>query len=331
MHNEPDNIAELNMHKITINEKFYWTCNSFLPVSSGCLFGEVEFFRLHAESDQDLYMQLVSESSQKVYASLSFYRHERNAFVSPKRGTFGGLMVYASVDIEVLDRFVKLALLHLQTFNPRQILIKLAPFSHDLALSSMMVNFLSRNNFLLAGHELNYDMRVDQQPFFDRISYGNRKRIKKCIHEGYFPECVDSSLMAQVYAVIEENRHRKGNQVSMTLAQLQLMVSTFPGRIQLFAVWQSAGRQRMLASAVCIALSEEIFYVFYWGDVTGMDTMSPITLLAQCIYEYCQKHGFRLLDVGTSTLDGNPNYGLINFKQHLGFTASLKPAFVWKN
>jgi hypothetical protein len=39
--------------------------------------------------------------------------------------------------------------------------------------------------------------------------------------------------------------------------------------------------------------------------------------------------GFKLLDVGISTLHAQPNFGLINFKRNLGFTESLKLEMVW--
>jgi hypothetical protein len=49
-----------------------------------------------------------------------------------------------------------------------------------------------------------------------------------------------------------------------------------------------------------------------------------VVTLADAIYTHCQTQGTRLLDVGTSTVDRQPNFGLIQFKSGLGFSASLK-------
>lgn len=67
-----------------------------------------------------------------------------------------------------------------------------------------------------------------------------------------------------------------------------------------------------------------MLYVFYWGDEVEFGQFSPITLLAGRIYEYCQQHAVTLLDIGTATLDGQSNHGLIRFKRALGCSESLK-------
>ena len=43
------------------------------------------------------------------------------------------------------------------------------------------------------------------------------------------------------------------------------------------------------------------------------------------------EHGFNLMDIGISTLKGEPNHGLVNFKRNLGFTESTKLEMVWQN
>jgi hypothetical protein len=46
--------------------------------------------------------------------------------------------------------------------------------------------------------------------------------------------------------------------------------------------------------------------------------------LADAIYRYGQVNGFRVMDVGTSTIDREVNSGLLEFKRGLGFSESLK-------
>ena len=88
------------------------------------------------------------------------------------------------------------------------------------------------------------------------------------------------------------------------------------------------GLNEMVAAAVCIALSDEVLYVLYWGDSEGMQKYSPISLLAKHIYEHAQSQSFAKLDVGTSTLLGKANYGLVKFKRNLGFRETVKLEFI---
>jgi hypothetical protein len=323
--------ANLPQTVLGVDDKFRIEINHFRPSAHDNLFNEVAYFKLHASSASDCYMQLVNPANGKIYATIAFYKAEVHSFVSPKRGTYGGLEIHCELELKVVESFLALGLSHLKHLGATAITIKLAPFSHNLALSSTLFNLLLRQGFVLDNHELNYDMQVDENPFLDRVSYGNNKRIRKCLREGVAVAQVELDQLANVYAVIQENRLRRGFAVSMTAEQLGAMVSTFPDKVYLFAVWENEQRLKMIASAVCFAVSPSILYVFYWGDVAGVESYSPIALLASTIYEFCQNNGFQLFDVGTSTLAGEPNYGLINFKQNLGFSASLKPTFVWKN
>jgi len=303
--------------------------NHFRPSDNDCLFNEIAFFKLHASTESDCYMQLVSPANDKVHGSIIFYKEGQHTFRSPKKGAYGGLVVYSYIDMKRLEQFLTVALAHLQELGASEVSIKSAPFSHDLTLSSTMLNILMRKGFSLHSYELNYDMRVDEGPFLDRVSHGNNKRIRKCIRDGIIAEQVEVSRLPIVYEVIRKNRLRRGFSISMTEGQIGKMVAIFPDKVFLFAAWESEERTNMIASAVCLAVRTAVLYVFYWGDVAGVESYSPIALLASSIHDFCQKNGYRLLDVGTSTVACEPNYGLINFKHNLGFGASIKPTYVW--
>ena len=111
----------------------------------------------------------------------------------------------------------------------------------------------------------------------------------------------------------------------MTYGGIEQMVTTFPDRLVFFGVF--AGRD-MIASSICIRLSPTVLYVFYWGDLPGWEEYSPVSLLAMTIYDYARRNGYLQLDLGTSTIDGVPNYGLINFKREMGCQESLKLTFI---
>jgi lipid II:glycine glycyltransferase (peptidoglycan interpeptide bridge formation enzyme) len=45
------------------------------------------------------------------------------------------------------------------------------------------------------------------------------------------------------------------------------------------------------------------------------------------VYNFAQKQGFRILDLGISSENSLPNYGLIRFKENLGSYSALKLSF----
>jgi hypothetical protein len=302
--------------------------NYFLPAQNNHIFNEADFFKLHASSADDVYAQLVRVADDKVCATIAFYETGAKVFTSPKRGTFGGLGLNCPLDVHTVEHFLSMLIDYLKAIGACEIDVKCAPFSHDLPLSSLVSNILLRQGSAIASHELNHDMQVDTRPFLQRIDYGNAKRIRKCLREGFVAEQIDPSACEDVYRVIRDNRERRGYPMSMTAEQIKAMVNTFPGKLHFFAVYPDPQKSRIVAAGICIAVSRYILYVFYWGDAADMGAYSPIALLASHIYEFCQREGFRLLDAGTSTLAGELNHGLIKFKRNLGFSESLKLSFV---
>lgn len=311
-----------------LDDKYHIVINQFIENDEVDLFNAASFFQLHA-GENDQYIQLINVNK-KVCATICFYEaDEKGIFVSPKRGTFGGLSVYEKLDLEVVERFLNHAIELIRERSANEIRIKCAPFSHNLAISSLVTNILMRNNFSVGNFELNYHIDVNADGFLNRISYGNRKRIKKCLNAGMTTQYHSHSDIDSIYQVIKLNRERRGFPVTMSFEQVKTMLDKFPDRYHLFSVKNNIDEGEMVASALCISLTPSVLYVFYWGDVAGYEKYSPIALLASSIYEYCQNNNFEQLDIGTATVDNVPNYGLAQFKRNLGFSESLKPELVW--
>lgn len=315
---------------LPFDEKFDLRINSFLAAQGNHLFNEPAYFRLHSRSAQDCYAQLVRRDDQRVFATLAFHATDNGVFVSPRRGTFGGLSLNAEIELQMLFRFIAAVVAHIRAQGARSVRVRCAPASHDGALLAISVNMFSRLGFQLREAELNNDMRIDGRAFIDRIDYGNVKRIRKTEREGFICDQLDGRALPAVHALLAGNRGRLGVSISMSLEQVRQMAALFPQRLHLFAVYRDAGRQEMVAAALCLALSPHVLYVLYWGDGPDMRRYSPVAMLASHIYAFCVREGFAVLDVGISTLHEEPNFGLVNFKRNLGFTESLKLEMVWQ-
>lgn len=332
----PDAFADLHKNHgpslcvLAFDETFDLQINAFLAAQGNHLFNEPAYFCLHSRSEQDCYAQLVRRSDQRVFATLAFHANDNGVFVSPGRGTYGGLSLNAEIQLQVLCRFVAAVVAHLQAQGARSVQVRCAPASHDDALLATSVNMLSRLGFQPRKAELNSDMRIDGRAFIDRIDYGNVKRIRKTEREGFVCDQLDGQALPAVHALLVENRRRLGVSISMSPEQVRQMAALFPQRLHLFAVYRDASRRGMVAAALCLALSPKVLYVLYWGDSPDMRSYSPVAMLASHIYAFCVREGFAVLDVGISTLNEEPNFGLVNFKRNLGFTESLKLEMVWQ-
>ena len=73
--------------------------------------------------------------------------------------------------------------------------------------------------------------------------------------------------------------------------------------IELFTkmVFGAVRSGNLIASAICINVTQSTLYVFYWGDVPGYETLSPIALLSNQIIEYGKRNSYKIIDIGTSS------------------------------
>lgn len=292
--------------------------NAFLGGGPGSLFQQASFFRLHA-AGQGLFFEWAQ--GMRVCASVHFTPTGEGTWRSPARGTFAGFAFDTSLRYEDLFAFHDAVELALKAEGARQLEILPPPMAHDPAAFANQFYLLRSRGYEMTHCDLNQSLHVDSSSLSDRMSYGNQKRLRKCQREGLVAERLPLTALADVYDTLAANRARKGYAMSMTLAQLQTMADTFPDAVLLFG---SRDGERLAASAVCLRLSPTVVYVYSWGDRPGYDAYSPVVALAVAIYELCQTQKVTQLDVGASTLDRAPNFGLIQFKRGLGFTESLK-------
>lgn len=313
--NDHINLRKNNKYKIVVND--------FLISDLNHIFNEINFFKLHSLSKADLYLQLIRISDNKVFANITFYLNNHNHYLSPARGTFGGVSAVDNIDFSLLEEFLTIVVNQLLLRNSSMITVKLQPLSHNPQLFSLCLNIFSRLNFAITSYDLNYSLDINNEVFLSRLSHGNQKKLKQCLRDGFFTSKLDISRFGEAYQVIQSNRESKGYPMTMDQASFLQMVKIFPKSINCFAVFNPSDLS-MIASSICISINSDILYVFYWGDVQSNDSYSPITLLSSHIYDFAKENSYKIMDVGTSTMNGEPNYGLINFKRNLGFEESLK-------
>lgn len=246
-------------------------------------------------------------------------------FRSPHRGTFGSINFKPDLDWQALHLAVKMLTERMKELGAKKIEVVSAPFAHDLAQMSALFNAYLQEGFSVTNHEINHCLPVDETPLVEKMMRNNKKRLNKCIREGFeFRQVFEKSEFETVYATIQQNRESKGYKVSMTLEQILKMNETFPEGVFFF---NSSRDGSSAASAICMRINAKVLYVFYWGDRPGFEQYSPVAHLADGIYSFAQAGKYTLIDAGTSSLEGVPNYGVANFKENLGFTLSSKPTF----
>ena len=82
-----------------------------------------------------------------------------------------------------------------------------------------------------------------------------------------------------------------------------------------------------VAAAIVFCVNKDVYQVINWGDIDGYSEERPMNLLAENVYEFYQQKGIQVLDIGSSTENGVPNYGLCDFKESIGVSVLIKVYF----
>jgi hypothetical protein len=283
------------------------------------LFNHPNFYNLH-KTNSCFYLSFFLD--EKLIGLCNFTEVEKGVFRSPYRGTYGNISFKEELDLQIKYNCVDELLNFFKVINAKKIEIVSEPFAHSLHNSSSLFNIYIAKSFTISNQEINHTLIVDERPLIEKMMRNNKKRLNKCERENFvFEQVFTTAEIEKVYQTIKENREGKGYKVSMSLEQILDMYKVFPEEMYFFKATQS---DNCAAASVCIKLNNNVLYVFYWGDKLGFEQYSPVAYLANGIYNFAQIHNFKLIDAGTSSLHGEPNFGVATFKENLGFTISPK-------
>ena len=250
---------------------------------------------------------------------------ENEDAISPCQAPFGGIEFNPQLHLEVLQFFWENIEAFLQTQHLKSLQIKVYPVCYQPENAQILHYLLLHNGFQISAHDLNYHLPINKQAFQNKLHQSEKRRLQKCHQQGYSFEQWATPDFDWVHRFIQQNRERKGYPTSLSAKALQQLFQKFPDHCTLFVLKDA---ERIIALATGIQVNTDVLYYFLPADDEAYLADSPMVQLIEGLYQYCQKQGYSLLDLGLSTEFSQPNYGLINFKKNLGAKTSLKWTFL---
>ncbi|MBN2611602.1 MAG: hypothetical protein JXB00_08605 [Bacteroidales bacterium] len=126
-----------------------------------------------------------------------------------------------------------------------------------------------------------------------------------------------------VYNLICENRKKFGRPIYMSFDDIEKTGQLWP--VDFFKV--SAPDGELAASAIFYRCHPSICYAVFWGDNEKGRPLRAMDFLAFHLWSHYKNSGFSFIDLGISTEQGNPNEGLLRFKESHNATSSLRYSF----
>jgi hypothetical protein len=266
---------------------------------------------------------ILNNNKKCVSAAIHFHVTEPLA-QSPFRSPFGSFESDWEIPAEIIFEFLLFVESSLKVLGVSKVVIKNYPQVYAKNEAVLIQTFLLNRNFRVAAAEINSVIDVTDSSPADFFHRSAKKRLDKAREAGLIVKKLALENLELIYNFIHQCRTEKGYPVSMTLTDLRKTTALFPERFFIFGVFDGGD---LVAASITIAVRKNILYDFYHDHAASYDHLSPVVLLVSGLYEYCQQQKFVLLDLGTSAIDGAPNFPLLHFKKTLGAKPSMKLTF----
>lgn len=242
---------------------------------------------------------------------------------SPYRAPFGSLEFDEMLSEELYHFFVQVEE-KLKAKGVKKIMIKDVAQQFRPQHSALLQVLFYTLGYRTTAEEINSAIEIDDTHFEDKIFPPQRRRLKLCKRENLVFKNIDIQELNTIYSFLANCRSERGTSLSLSLSQVQAIITHCPNDFLLFGVFKD---NELIAASISIKVNHRILYNFYPGHAQSVDLLSPAIFLIEGIYAYCRRHKFSFLDLGTSSLNNKINFGLLNFKRHVGGKMSAKFTF----
>ena len=276
---------------------------------------------LQLQSDSWMHFFLIRASSNKAEAQLSLHVKGDQA-LSPIRAPFGSVLYASHILPQVLRDFVETVESELSEAGISS--IKLTEPPSYYRRGDLLHHILLQSGYRIGKAELSAGFLIDKKKFVEKLDDWELPKWKLALSKKLQAKALPISKLDQAYAFLSRCREERDQALSMTLQDLRKTVEAFPKAFLLFGVYLG---KELIAATLVIQVARDIWYTFYTGHLKKFDNLSPVVYLTGEIYRQASRRKVRLLDLGTSTVDGTTNFNLLEFKLRLGAVPGSKLTF----
>ncbi len=302
----------MDLHEVTFSEYRQ------LFQQTAIAFDSVEFSELNRNKCIDVHYLTFRDS--KLRFGLIVGERD-DVFCCPFSAPFS---ILESNKIERIEHYEEavIALKKYMSEKSKPLRVILPPSIYGSAVSKMFSSFM-RSDAHIAYTDLNYHYPLYKFAHYcDYLERGTRNKFYNSQKNNFQFVKLDTSMDCDVeraYCVIRQNRYERGFPLRMTL---QDVLETRKIINADFFVMSYEGID--VAAAQVFHVAKDIAQVIYWGDLPQYSHLRTMNFFTYKVFEYYSQTNIQILDIGPSTEDGVPNYGLCEFKENIGCEVTLK-------
>jgi hypothetical protein len=293
---------------------------------NGTLFHLQRFFDYHPEGRFD-HHHLIFRRATKIFSL--FPAALREGILSSHSGaSYGGFVVKRGLGIREALGLVQGLLNYAQDQEIKGVRLTIPPIIYWKHPNNYLDFALLRNGFRYEKRELTSVIGLTYRSEEDILStFRNETRtaVRKAKRSGVL--VAESDDLDSFYEILKKNLWLRHNVTpTHSLAELILLKKLLPERIKLFSAFYQ-GKQ--IAGVVLFVCNAKVVLAFYISHNQDFQNLRAVNLLFYECLRWAWKEGFQWLDLGTFTLNMEPNLGLGRFKENFGAQGYFRDTLDW--
>lgn len=288
------------------------------------VYGKAEHADLNIDKVDKIYYLLFKDSKYRLGLIAGI---KDNNLISPFSAPFGGFS-YINNDIKIqqIDEAVDVLIEWAKFKLINNIKIVLPPIVYDDKFIAKCQNVFYRKGFIIDSLDLNYayNLLKFNDDYQQNLVSNARKNLNIGINKNLtVKKCAIIDDFQLAYQIIKINRESKGYPLRMTYEQVENTQRIV--KIDFLICYYE---KKEIASAIVFHVSKDIVQVVYWGDLMEYNHFKTMNFFSYYLFDFYKKLGYKCFDIGPSTENSIPNYGLCEFKESIGCDISNKITFV---
>jgi hypothetical protein len=276
----------------------------------GTIFHTLRFLGYHPPGRFDFIHLAVKEDGRLICVipggciTVEGRRHYR----SPLGASFGGFVFAGDLDLDVMFEAVRTVTDYTRMAGFAGVEIDLPPACYfDSGIEALGFATTS-SGFLLRAREATAVVPLAQVNLGE-LPAGLRRNVRKARQAGIAVRT--GRNIAAFHQILTVNLATKGATPTHSVAELERLVDLFPERVQLFEAWLG---NRLVGGCLSLICNKRAALAFYICDDPERRQFRITECVLHSAIAWFKGQGYRYLDLGTISIDGQVNWGLARFK-----------------
>lgn len=292
--------------------------------NNGTIFHSLKFLSYHPKGRFKNH-HLIIKDRERTIALFPAVLQDKTV-ISHQGASYGGFILQDGVGIHTIYLAVENLVAYLKNHHYKKVILTQTPLIYYKSPHQYLDFALVKKGFTYLKREVTAVIPLDAADPLLTFHADARRSTKKALREGVRVSISDD--LTTFYKILKRNLSMRHNvSPTHTLRELKKLKSIYPEDIILFAAFR---KNRMLGGIVIFVANPRVLLAFYISHDNKYQAYRPVNLLFYEVLKWGHTRGFKYLDLGTFTLNMEPNWGLGRFKENHNARGFLRDTYELK-